>query len=134
MSSSATATNQLAVDAEMREKKIEGWGDLLLAAYKGRKGTVETLLAKNADPNETDNLGRTALIHAAAQGHTEVVRTLIKAGTDALYSPSTDGRSALHWAAFYGHRSRLSPLPMPYHVCAGETEPNTDLPLNQLYP
>ena len=45
---------------KMREKKIEGWGNLLLAAYKGRKGTVETLLEKNADPNETDNLGRTA--------------------------------------------------------------------------
>ena len=66
---------------------------------------VHTLLEKRADPNETDNLGRTALIHAAAQGHAPVVEALIQAGTDALYSPSTDGRTALHWAAFYGHRS-----------------------------
>ena len=81
--------------------------DLLASAYRGRKGAVVTLLEKNGDPNETDNLGRTALIHAAAQGHEKVVEVLIEAGTDALYSPSTDGRTALHWAAFYGHRSVL---------------------------
>ena len=89
----------------MRERKLEGWGALLLAAYRGRNGEVVTLLEMNADPNETDNLGRTALIHAASQGHSLVVKALIEVGTDVLYSPSTDGRTALHWAAFYGHRS-----------------------------
>jgi len=88
----------------VREKKHEGWSDLLLAAYRGRKGAVSMLLGEKADPNETDNLGRTALIHAAAQGHEKVVEVLIEAGTDVLYSPSTDGRTALHWSAFYGHR------------------------------
>ena len=43
-------------------KKLDGWPDLLLSAYRGRKGAVTTLLQKNADPNVTDNLGRTALI------------------------------------------------------------------------
>ena len=32
----------------MRERKLEGWGDLLLAAYKGRKSAVVTLLEKKA--------------------------------------------------------------------------------------
>jgi hypothetical protein len=88
----------------MRDSKLKGWGELVLAAYRGHVQEVETLLKQNADPNETDNLGRTALIHAAAQGHAKVVKVLIAAGTDIFYSPSTDGRTAMHWAAFYGHR------------------------------
>ena len=107
----------------MRERKLEGWGDLLLAAYKGRKSAVVTLLEKKADPNETDNLGRTALIHAAAQGHADVVQELLAAGTDALYSPSTDGRSALHWAAFYGHRSAPPRGPHMPRACARAGSP-----------
>mmetsp|Transcript_18885 Transcript_18885/g.29542 ORF Transcript_18885/g.29542 Transcript_18885/m.29542 type:complete len:230 (+) Transcript_18885:490-1179(+) len=59
---------------------------------------------EQADPNETDDLGRTALIHAAAQGHDEVVKLLVEKGTDVAFSPSTDERSALHWAAFHGHQ------------------------------
>jgi len=101
--------------------------ELLTSAYRGRRQAVAALLEKKGDPNETDNLGRTALIHAAAQGHDRVVEVLIEAGTDALYSPSTDGRTALHWAAFYGHRSVLwaraarlrSPVPHCHFCAAG---------------
>lgn len=83
---------------------IRPWTPLLVAAYTGDHLTVETLLAAKGDPNEVDELGRTALIHAAAQGHPRVVDALIKAGTDVTFSPSTDERTALHWAAFHGHQ------------------------------
>ncbi|KAJ1493103.1 ankyrin repeat-containing domain protein [Baffinella frigidus] len=87
---------------------LAGWPKLLTAAYAGQTEEVESILEAKvgADPNETDSLGRTALMHAAAQGHAEVVDVLIEAGidvvdvliqagTDVGFSHSADGRTAL---------------------------------------
>ena len=63
---------------QMRGRRgLEGWGELMLASFRGHEEDVAALLDSQADPNETDNLGRTALIHAAAQGHHTVVSLLL---------------------------------------------------------
>jgi len=186
----------------VREKKLEGWSDLLLAAYRGRKGAgktceeieythmhklacahmrvvrpvhglthnhaarqsrccsekkqTQTRRITSAEPRSsmllrkamrrssryTTHASHTRVIyvytgsmcvcgclglrvcictqvharapmrtrtHMRTHIHTCVLipicaQVLIEAGTDVLYSPSTDGRTALHWSAFYGHR------------------------------
>eukprot|EP00282_Hemiselmis_andersenii_P014912 CAMPEP_0114128332 /NCGR_PEP_ID=MMETSP0043_2-20121206/10874_1 /TAXON_ID=464988 /ORGANISM="Hemiselmis andersenii, Strain CCMP644" /LENGTH=168 /DNA_ID=CAMNT_0001221511 /DNA_START=62 /DNA_END=564 /DNA_ORIENTATION=- len=82
------------------------WSPLQHAAYRGDVNKVQSLLVESgANPDEIDSLGRTILIHAAAQGHEEVVRALLAAGADVNFAPTTgDGRTALHWAAANGHR------------------------------
>ncbi len=79
------------------------WNGLLVAAYSGRADAVAAILASNVDPDATDCLGRTALIQAAAQGHDDVVFELVKARADINFSPTMDGRTALHWAAHHSH-------------------------------
>ena len=79
------------------------WPALVVAAYEGDSEKVYSILAENADPDTTDILGRTALIQAAAQGHYDVLGVLLTSKADVNFSPSLDGRSALHWAAKYNH-------------------------------
>ena len=87
---------------ENKISKME-WSPLLVAAYGGRVDAVAALLASKVDPDATDCLGRTALIQAAAQGHDDVVFELMKARADMNFSPTMDGRTALHWAARHSH-------------------------------
>ena len=72
-------------------------------AYSGNVDQVTSLLDGHADPDATDILGRTALIHAAAQGHSKIVNLLLKASASVNFSPTLDGRTALHWAAHHNH-------------------------------
>ncbi len=58
------------------DTESRGYG-LLWAAASGLPQVVERLLAHGADANARDNLGRTALMLAAARGETEVVQELI---------------------------------------------------------
>ena len=76
---------------------------MLVAAYGGYVDAVAALLTSKIDPDATDCLGRTALIQASAQGHDDVVFELIKARADINFSPTMDGRTALHWAARHSH-------------------------------
>ena len=52
------------------------------AAAGGEAERVRTLLAQGAVPSATNAEGRTALMLAAFDGHVEVVRLLLVAGTD----------------------------------------------------
>ena len=51
----------------------------MLAARAGNVEAVKMLLARGADVNSRERLGQTALMWAAAEGHTAVMRALIDA-------------------------------------------------------
>lgn len=60
-------------------------------------------LIVGANVNHANNYGQTALIWAAAKGHTEVVRILLQVpGIDVNYA-NNNGSTALIWAAYCGH-------------------------------
>lgn len=60
-----------------------------------------SLLSPSLQINARDAYGWTALLCAAANGHTTVVERLVALGAD-LALTTTDGRSALHWACIRG--------------------------------
>jgi len=76
---------------------------LMNAVLRGDSREVKTLLAKRAFVNATDEYsGRTPLIMATVNGHTEIVRALLSRGADANMKDA-DGWTALTFAQEYGH-------------------------------
>ncbi|MBU0611166.1 MAG: ankyrin repeat domain-containing protein [Armatimonadetes bacterium] len=73
------------------------------AATKGNVARVNNLLNKGADPNATDDQGRTALHCAAGAGHAEVAQMLLARGAQADFE--VRDATALHLAAQGGHLS-----------------------------
>ncbi len=76
---------------------------LMTCAYVGALDAVNALFAFGADGNAKESSGgQTVLMLAAAQGHTEVVRTLIQHRAD-VHARSAGGYTALLLAAREGH-------------------------------
>jgi uncharacterized protein len=84
-----SAENPLLKDA-VEAPAIVYWASL------GRTETVKNLLANGANPSATDAEGWSALQAAAENGHIEIVKLLVKAGTDINYAFS--GKTALQFA------------------------------------
>ena len=76
---------------------------LLLAVKDGSVKDVQTLLAEGANPNTTDDHGVPALMWAANNGHTEVVKFLLEKGADVNVKRTTDGATVLMIASQEGH-------------------------------
>ncbi|KAE9549096.1 hypothetical protein FO519_007696 [Halicephalobus sp. NKZ332] len=76
---------------------------LITACRTGQKDLVPLLLP-DADVEETDNDGWSALLNAAKEGHTEICRMLLDAGT-AADQPDLMGWTPLLWATY---KDRLS--------------------------
>ena len=57
-------------------------GQLVEAAEKGDKTSVESLLARGADPNAKDEKGQVALMAAAHAGHLAILESLLAANAD----------------------------------------------------
>uniref|UniRef100_A0AC34Q5T4 KAP NTPase domain-containing protein n=1 Tax=Panagrolaimus sp. JU765 TaxID=591449 RepID=A0AC34Q5T4_9BILA len=77
-----------------------GTGETLLiaAARTGQTALVPELL-KDADVEETDNDGWSALLNAAKEGHVEICRMLLDAGA-AVDQPDLMGWTPLLWATY----------------------------------
>lgn len=83
--------------------------DLIDAASAGRLVTVEGALATGIDPDETDEMGRTAVWHAASKGHADVVAALAARGV-ALDEVDRFGVSAVTVSVKGGHVASLRAL------------------------
>jgi ankyrin repeat protein len=73
---------------------------LHLAAFDGRKGAVEVLLAHGAAINAPDVCGWTALHTAVVRHHKDVVELLLAKGAD-INAKDRQGQTALHLAVKY---------------------------------
>jgi ankyrin repeat protein len=71
---------------------------LLEAIHNGDVRAVRSALKSGASAGSRDELGSTALMHAAAYGSVECMRALIEGGAD-VNASSNDGFTALMWAA-----------------------------------
>jgi ankyrin repeat protein len=75
-------------------------GPLLAAVLQEWEDVIEALLAKGANPSETDSSGHLyALFVAVRGGNAGIVRRLIAAGADVNFRNRTEGRTALWYAA-----------------------------------
>src|SRR5437764_2789400 len=75
--------------------------ELMMAASRGDYPTAERLV-NACDVNARDQFGNTALIYAAAGGHAEVLRLLLRAGADPALRNEADA-DALERATSAGH-------------------------------
>ena len=93
----------LAAGAQPNLGDIYGWTPLLRATHENRRLVVLVLLQNQAtDVNAKDDLGETALHHAAAKGYREIARALIVHGADSARRDSA-GRTPSMVASAAGH-------------------------------
>jgi ankyrin repeat protein len=85
---------------------------LHLASYFGIDAWVLILLTKKTlkswfrnPANKRDKNGRTALLHAAHQGHKTVVKLLVETGKADITVKDVNGLTALSLAVIYGHEA-----------------------------
>jgi len=83
---------------------------LMTAAYNGEMEAAEALLADGVDPNAKDDDRRTALMFAAAKGHTGIVNLLLNYRADPNLRELAYGRTALMGAAHKGHLDTVEAL------------------------
>jgi len=82
---------------------------LWLATGEGKGDVVQTLIARDADPNNSRSDGITALMTASANGHADVVSILLENGSDAT-AVDQDGLTPLMNAAESGNVPVLTAL------------------------
>jgi len=81
------------------------WGRTALqsAAIRGQLDLVQWMIEeRNAEVNTRDLDGTTALLLAARENNFDIVKCLLQKGTDPI-TPTSDGRTLLHYAAKFGH-------------------------------
>jgi ankyrin repeat protein len=86
-------------------------GNFLDAAKNGKSDVVGLFLQGGMDSETADDQGKTALIWAAAAGHTATVKTLLANGADPK-NTDKQGKSALIWAAEWDHIPAVQALLM----------------------
>lgn len=84
------------------KKENSGVSVLQEACSSGHMEAVLFLLDADADVDQQDSQGRTALIRAVLKNHAAIAEVLIKFGAIVNLADNT-GRTPLHWAAFNGN-------------------------------
>jgi hypothetical protein len=97
-------TLERALNAGVAPNTATPRGDSLLAAYYGQAGAVSLLLARGADPNQTDAKGQTPLAGVAFKGLIDIASLLVAAGAR-VDASSADGRTPLGMAAAFNRGS-----------------------------
>jgi ankyrin repeat protein len=93
-----------ALKAEIDRRQAGDADTFFVACASGDAETVRELLQKNPKlVRSTNKQGWTGLHGAAQDGHTEVVRLLLKGGADPNAREPGDHTYPLHWAAAHGH-------------------------------
>ncbi|HET9941870.1 MAG TPA: ankyrin repeat domain-containing protein [Terriglobia bacterium] len=114
----------LKAGADPKRTHTEGETPLMAASRSGNVAAVRLLLDRGVDVNATDAFQKqTALMWAAAEGHTDVVDALLNAGADPNRKAHvtslterknadhpTGGFTALMWAARNGHEDTAKRL------------------------
>ncbi|MGD8840595.1 MAG: ankyrin repeat domain-containing protein, partial [Gammaproteobacteria bacterium] len=90
--------------------RIGGAHPLHVAADIGLPPVINLLIDLGAELDARDDLGRTPLIQAAIAGNSGAVEVLLAAGADADAAETRRGTTALHLAAFRGHREVIDVL------------------------
>ncbi|PSR90062.1 E3 ubiquitin-protein ligase XBAT31 [Actinidia chinensis var. chinensis] len=80
---------------------------LHIAAANGQIEIVSMLLGRSVKPDLLNRHKQTPLMLAAMHGRFSCVQTLIEAGANILMFDSVNGRTCLHYAAYYGHSDCL---------------------------
>ena len=104
------AVRLVAAGADVNGATPDGETPLMSASRTGAGDAVEALLAHGGNPNAVERWrGQTALMWAAAEGHTAIVRTLV-AHHATVDARSTAGFTPLLFAARAGHSDAIREL------------------------
>jgi len=106
----AVVVQLLLVEGNFCSTEKDIWNiPLKMAAASGHLKIVRLLLIAGAELNDTEaslyssRRRKTALCHAAGNGHLEVVRHLLRFKADVSAYSTYSGMAPLHGAAYYGH-------------------------------
>ncbi|PWA56399.1 XB3-like protein [Artemisia annua] len=108
-----TVTNVLTKNPDLINKTSvdDRHSALHIAAANGRIQIVSMLLDDySVDPDSLNRHKQTPLMLAAMHGKISCVEKLIEAGANILMFDSLNGRTCLHYAAFYGHADILQTI------------------------
>jgi serine/threonine-protein phosphatase 6 regulatory ankyrin repeat subunit B len=83
---------------------------LIVAIANGKNDVVKALIDKGADVNLTDNTGLTPLMIAAEKGHLTTVQALLSTPGIDIDDKTTDGVTALYFAAINGKEDVVKAL------------------------
>lgn len=83
---------------------------LHIAAANGQIEIVTLLLERSVNPDVVNRNKQTPLMMAAMHGNISCVEKLIQAGANILKFDSLNGRTCLHYAAYYGHSDCLEAI------------------------
>ncbi|KAL3531825.1 hypothetical protein ACH5RR_005346 [Cinchona calisaya] len=83
---------------------------LHVAAANGHLQVLSMLLDRSVNPDVLNRHKKTPLMLAAIHGKHSCVERLIQAGANILMFDSVNGRTCLHYAAYYGHSDCLQSI------------------------
>ncbi|XP_009629381.1 putative E3 ubiquitin-protein ligase XBAT31 isoform X2 [Nicotiana tomentosiformis] len=83
---------------------------LHIAAANGQIEVVSMLIDQSVNPDLLNRYKQTPLMLAAMHGKLSCVQKLIEAGANILMFDSLNGRTCLHYAAYYGHSDCLKAI------------------------
>ena len=88
----------------------QGYTALILAAYHGKKDTVQKLIQLGADPCARDNRGSTAVMGATFKGELSIAKLLLDQPCSKVDDRNRQGQTAAMYAALAGNSQLIEML------------------------